>query len=91
MHKDALEEFNISLITEHKQPDIYLYRAEAQYNLGDSKQALIDIENALFLNPEYDYAYYWKAKIKTEAEQFDEAFENINKAIALDTSSFYFF
>ena len=58
--------------------------------LYDTRGAIQDFNKALLINPNYDFAYFNRAKVYEELNLFDKAIADINKAILLNNNSDYY-
>ena len=56
----------------------------------DTRGAIQDFNKALLINPNYDFAYFNRAKVYEELNLFDKAIADINKAILLNNNSDYY-
>jgi len=56
----------------------------------DTRGAIQDFNEALMINPNYDFAYFNRAKVYEELNLFDNALADINKAIKLNNKSDYY-
>lgn len=56
----------------------------------DTRGAIQDFNKALKIKPNYDFAYFNRAKVYEELNLFDEAIADINKAIELNNNSDYY-
>lgn len=58
--------------------------------MNDSRGAIQDFNKALKIKPDYDFAYYNRAKVYEELNLLNEAIADINKAIELNNNSDYY-
>jgi tetratricopeptide (TPR) repeat protein len=56
----------------------------------DTRGAIQDFNKALKINPDYDFAYYNRAKVYNDLDLFHEAITDINRAIELNDNSEYY-
>lgn len=68
-------------------PYQHLHRAFALYYLDFKDKALDEVEEALKISPDYDQAYYLKARILYDYERYSEALEYFRKAKVLNPAS----
>lgn len=66
--------------------------SESNYKkiMYDTRGAIKDFSKAILINPDYDFAYYNRAKVYAELNLFDKALADINKAIELNRNSDYY-
>ena len=61
----------------------YGNRADCYLKVGNQKKALKDLTKAIKLDPEYGWAYYMRAQIYLEQEEFEKAEADLSKAQSL--------
>ena len=66
------------------EPDAYLNRAQMRVELGDSVQALADLDKVISLDKGNGYAFALRSMILAQSERNQEALEDMNHAIRLD-------
>lgn len=64
-------------------PSVYKARAIARYRKKDFDGALSDINRAIELNSEIARYYYWRANILTEMEPYENAADDVLRALEL--------
>ncbi|MBX2845675.1 MAG: hypothetical protein KTR13_05610 [Saprospiraceae bacterium] len=77
LRNDFLKYFNI----------VHSSRGSIMY---DTRGAIRDFDKALTIKPDYDFAYYNRAKVFQDLNFLDEALRDINKAIELNEDSDYY-
>jgi tetratricopeptide (TPR) repeat protein len=71
--------------TKLKDAPAYYARALQKYEkLNDVKGAMVDLNQAISLNPQYTEAYYNRAILKDEMRDFQGALADFNQAIAFN-------
>jgi tetratricopeptide (TPR) repeat protein len=63
--------------------EAYYYRGNASFNLKQAKEALLDYNQAIKLNPDYKEAYANRAYCKQYLKDNDGACNDFKKAVAL--------
>ena len=66
---------------------LYTIRAAAKGCLGDTEGAMKDLDKVLTLKPDFAEAYALRSLAKVESEAYQEAIENAEKAIQLNSTS----
>ncbi len=80
----ALKSFNSLIESVNDDPDLFSYRGVALLNLNRKKEALVDFNKAVSLQPDYSYRYASRAFAKDAMGDLAGAIEDYNKAIELD-------
>jgi len=65
--------------------ELWTLRAAAEYNLGDTKQAYADLENAIYCNAEYGEIYFTRGRWKLLEGDLATAQKDFEKAVAATT------
>ncbi len=71
--------------------DSYIERANLLLRQGRVNDAIIQVKNALQLNPDNDEALAMYARCYFDKKQFDEGIKTISSAIAIDADNPYYF
>lgn len=79
LYKDILKYFKIAYSGNNYSSIMY-----------DTRGAILDFNEALMINPNYDFAYFNRAKVFEELNLFDNALADINRAIELNNKSDYY-
>ena len=72
----------------------FFYNRLAQlqhYFMGENMEAIININKAIEIDPDYPYHYYVLANILQTNNKFFNSFKSISKAILLDSENFLWF
>ena len=84
---DNNQENSISLIlrrnTKFGKAEVYYNRGVAKLELGEFAEALVDLNKAIQLKPDYAEAYHNRGVVKIRFNQPNEALVDLNKAIQL--------
>lgn len=86
--EEALKDYN-QIISEKPESLIYNSRADVYLLLKKYKEASIDVEKAIKLDPKFPLSYVTKAKIQFETGKKNEACENLNKSIATGIDKYF--
>ena len=62
---------------------VYLLRGQAFSDKGDCANAILDFSKAIELREDYAHAFYFRSLCRQQMKSYDDAWEDINKAIAL--------
>lgn len=87
----ALADLDEALAQTPNMPDLYRERGKVKGALGDNQGAMDDFNRAIALNPRSD-AYYWRAVLKNNQDDYPGALADLNTVIALipnDGAAFY--
>lgn len=68
----------------HNDPDLIHDRAVALFNLGRQNEALLELDRALELQPDYSYRYASRAYMRNALKDIHGAISDYRKAIELD-------
>lgn len=68
-------------------PLVYVYRGLAYLAKGDSDKALVDLDQALQLNPDLAYAYYARGVARYAMGDYDRAIADLRTVLSLDENS----
>ncbi len=81
----AIDDFNKVLDINPNFVDALTNRGIAKYNLGNYPGAYADLHQAIEIEPRYDVAYFWRAKVKAHIKKFkrQDRLNDISKAIEL--------
>lgn len=80
----AIAQFTEAISSQPTAPENYYGRGLAYYENAQLKEALIDADRALKLNPEYSDAHCLMGKVYFEREQYDFAIRKFNQAAEFD-------
>lgn len=89
-YKDAISDYNKSIVLGNKKHVVILFRALAFSELGDYDEAIEAINQGLDINNNANF-YNLRAYCLNKKGDFDKAIEDGKKAIALDTDNPDFF
>lgn len=81
---EVIDDCNKVLAVENNDQAILLTRSIANHHLGNEREAILDLDTAIKLNPEKALAYNNRAWSYAALKEYDKALTDINKAIALD-------
>ena len=81
---DALRKFNKSNNSDLQNEKKLLEWALTKYERNLLDASLIDLDNAIKINPLYSKAYYWRGNAKQKLNLFEEALEDYDEAIKLE-------
>lgn len=73
-----------ALKTDSLHADAWYLRSYGYYALGNKDQALADINNAIFINPELGHYYLLRAKINYALHKYLDAWRDFNRARKID-------
>lgn len=82
-YKEALELINNLLVKHSQDPVIYGMRASVEYDMGHADLALIDLDEAIRLNPNSPDSYVLRGEIFLEQKKKTLAKADFEKAISL--------
>ena len=82
-NETALEQFNYLIAINKEDAESYVYRAILNKRLQNYDVVLSDFENAIKINPEYDFAYEARADFFTYSlgDNFEQAIADYTKVI----------
>lgn len=78
----AIHDLGLAIAANPNVADAYIFRGEGYMQLGDAAGAVDDFNMAITLDPDSAVAYYDRAILQARAENYPEAFADINNAIA---------
>jgi tetratricopeptide (TPR) repeat protein len=82
--ESAIAHFNIAISTHPNSAELYTARANfRKKKLGDRQGALEDYTQAIFINPENAFFYFWRSQIHQELGNQQKAIEDYNIAMSL--------
>ena len=58
---------------------------------GDLQSAIAKFNDAIFLNPNYAIAYYHRAMAKSKIGLYDDALNDLNKALNIEVNGMYYY
>lgn len=71
-----------------KQPELLYQKADCQYVLGQTSEALVSLDEAIALSQNFTQAYVLKAKVMSEKKDFVGADSTFGKALSLDPRNY---
>ena len=81
-YKWAVMDFTVSINFDSTRSNVFLARADARYELGDTIGAFLDIENAIALNSKYVWrAFFLRAYLKGDIGDYEGAIEDYTYVI----------
>jgi len=83
---EVIADCNKVLAIESSDQAILLTRSIANHHLGNEREAILDLDIAIKLNPEKALAYNNRAWSLAAIHEYEKALTDINKAIALDNN-----
>ena len=85
--QEAVEDFNLYIRHEPKDPSAYLNRGAAYIFLGDTLKAFSDYNKAIRLDRFDAEGYVRRGRLHAECKDFEKAVADMNQAIQLDSSN----
>ena len=80
----AIAHFHTAITLHPHCAEIYTARAKfRQQNLGDHQGALEDYSQAIYINPQNAFFYYWRSQTYQELGNQQKAIEDYNAAMSL--------
>ena len=73
-----------AIALEPNNPSVYNNRGILQWEAGDSREALVDMDKSIELRPNISYAHLNRGFIKASLREFPAAFRDIDRAFQLD-------
>ena len=83
-YEGALNDFNMTMRINPKEPRAYLGRGAANLKKGDVKQAVADLDEAIKLAPGLAFAYFERGTAYHAVDDFQHAIADYSEAIRLD-------
>ena len=83
-YEGALDDFNLSMRINPREPRAYLGRGAANLKKGDHKQAVGDLDEAIKLAPGLAFAYFERGTAYHAIDDFQHAIADYSEAIRLD-------
>lgn len=89
----AIDDFNKVLEINPEYVEALSNRGLAKYNLGDYPGAYADLHRAIQIEPKYDVAYFWRAKVKARIKKFSrqDRLDDVSKAIELAPNKAHYY
>ncbi len=85
----ALKNIDISLEIDSIDSDYMMVRADLLYELGETKEAISQLDKYIEANPEFFGGYYRRGFYKDNSADYDGAINDYSMAIALDPTYAY--
>lgn len=74
----------LTISCSQRSPSHFFKNGSAKYQLKDYDGAILDLNRAIKLNPDYTEAYYFRAICEVKLDELDEALKDFNKVLELD-------
>jgi tetratricopeptide (TPR) repeat protein len=82
-YKEAIEDFNKSIIYDQKDKNSYYNRGFIKYLIEDYEGAIVDFNEAISLDNKSGKAFYWLGMTYVKQNKFNEGCLNLEKASEL--------